>query len=648
MTAITLARPKKRLLPRELGQLYVPGLTASGRVPLSLLDDRLEVRIPKSPEFYDSLRLTLYVDGHEDAHAHGTPYYVTQADIDDPGVTYLSLYIDKAGFPPPGTTQAWTLDYQAFDELSESGEFSMLWVTIIFDRQAPGGTHPNALEFTQEQLAGITEADLLNDQLPVTLSPWFDGSSGDYAELWLGTSANLSDGSYIKLETAISDPTAVVTVNFPRAAIEALGDGTRYFAHRLHDEIGNVSVRSDPVAIDVLLTGLPSGLLAPELVTATAGLLTYNDIVPLGPVIRIAPYEKATSGDDLWINWGTTVIDKPYRLRTDDIGQDPLAQFYVDYTQVLEAGNASALQVTYQVRRGSLLLATSPALSIDVELDVPGDVDPVPETPENENLRPLTVHADSGAVDVIDDNDYGKPARATIPRDSTEGSGPVWKIGDKVRVQWGPDPGNSSNETGIDANNESQDLVIDLPAQLHTTAGVGEFAVSYIITRPLTTPPNSSCAVSPARTVRVISRAQLPGGGSLAMAVFPEEDTTGNKIDHETGKDGTRIEVPLDGVSNVAVNDLINLRFVGVASLTNPDAGEIPGTEVRVVDHRITEQELNTERKFVVQLTPTQLKAICRNGATTGYSISNRNGTTNAERKFIRIAVNLGGGSCDW
>lgn len=647
MTVTTFARPKKRGAPRDLGQLEVPGITASGRISLAALEKRLEIRIPKSPEFYNELRLQLYVDGHEPAHAKGSPYLVTQADLDNPALTYLSLYIETADFPAQGTTESWELDYEAYDELSDSGEFSWLPVRVIFDREAPGGAHPNALEFTRDQRAGITEDDLVNDQLPVTLSPWYDAVKGDYAELWIGTSPNELDGSYVKIEPAIDDPNKEVTVRFPRAAIEALGDGTRYFAHRLHDQIGNISVRSEPIAIDVLLSDVPSGLQAPMLVTGTPGLVTYNDIVPLGPVIQIPPFTKPIKGDDIWVKWGAHFINTPYRLTDEDIGADPLAQFYVDYRQVLAAGNASGLPVSYEVRRGAMVLASSPALNIDVDLEVPGDVDPTPETPENENLRVLSVQADSGAINLIDDNDYGKDALAIIPRANRDDTGPVWKIGDTVRVQWGADPDNNSENVTIDDTNEDQDLTIALPGKLHTDAGVGDIEVSYIITRPLGSAPGSSSARSPAQRVKVVSRAQLPGGGTLAMAVFPDE-VPDNRIDHDTGRGGTTLEVPLDGVSNVAVDDLINLRFVGVASLTNPDAAQIPGTEVVVIDHRITEQELDVAKKFVLQLTPGHLKAICRNGATTHYSISNRNGTANATRRFIRIAVNMGGGSCDW
>lgn len=636
-----------KLVATLLPPLQVPDTVfPDGTLPLAILGADLPVRIPnKVPEFPAGAVIQLYrVAEDGTATELGPQRPITQAESDD-GSFVFDLAIPKTDFPATGTTP-WALDYSVFDPLSSGEGLSGNLVTVIFDREAPGGASPPdmpLLEFTQEQLSGITLADVVGDGIPVSLPAWYLSAGLDVAQLWLSDTAAEDDAKYLPGTFTLTDASAgkALDVEFLVTDIEPLGNKVLYFAYRLTDKAGNISPRSNPVAIEVLLTEAPTDLEPPVVPDNEAhGVVTQQDAAELVEV-EIPNYTNAAEGDRIYVVWGNTKMP-PVTLVAADLNPAPPAFLKViklPYADVLAEGSGNGKLVTYEVWRGSVLANTSPSTSVNVNLDSPGPgPDPDPGTPWHENLVPLVVVGDSGAGgdNVIPPGDFNKDAVATVPHIGKDGM-VIWKPGDRVQVSW--DGILIGTPFPITLANEKQDAKITIPA-VTVGASTGLKDVFYIVSRDLPPSNQVATAVSEPTPVDVQSPGLLPGDGSLAKAIFPEEDTVQNVINRVNGLDGTPIQIMLKGVSNIAKDDLINLRFVGREGLVDPTAPEISGTELVVIDHKITDQEIALGYyELAVPYNP-YLQKICRAGCTVNYSITNKVGTpVEADQKYIRIAL---------
>lgn len=643
-------------LSRGVGTLALPALLpppevfADGTIPVALLTAPLPIKIVNVvPEFPEQSVIQLYRltdDGNK--IALGTERTITKTESETPGFEF-ELTIPMADFPTTGTT-GWLLEYSVFDPLSGAGPLSGSPVKVIFDLEAPGGNLPidmPLLEFTPDQLSGITLADVVGTSIPVILPAWYLSAVGDKVQLWLSTSDAQDDTKYL---TGTFDlPTAGdgINVEFQVSDIAALGNNTLYFAYRLTDKAGNVSTRANTVPIPVLLTDAPTNLLAPVVPDyIDHGLVTQKDAAELVEV-EIPNFDNPAAADRIYVVWGGTTMPPVSLLPTDlnPPAGTPLKVIKLPYAPVVSEGSGNGKAVSYEVWRGALLADTSPSTSVDVNLDSPGpDPDPDPETPWHENLVPLVVVSDSGAGtggdNVIPPGDFNKPARATIPHLGKDGA-VIWKAGDRVQISW--DGALVGTPVPITTANVGTDMQVTIPAAT-VSSSTGLKNVFYIVSRDLLPGDQVATAESEPTVVNVLSAGLLPGDGSLSAAIFPEEDPALNVVNRITGGlDGTPIRITLSGVTNIGVDDFITVRFVGRQSLIDPAAAEIVGTELTVTDHRITPSELSAGYfEIDVPYNP-YLQKICRNGSTTDYSIRNAAGSVSASQKFIRIALDKPG-----
>jgi hypothetical protein len=622
-----------------------------GTIPVALLAADLQITIPNAvPEFPEQSLIQLYRIAEDGQRTPlGAARTITAAESADPAFVF-DLAIPLAEFPATGTTQ-WTLDYSVFDPLSGGGPLSGKPVKVIFDREPPGGSVPAdmpLLEFTPEQLSGITLADVVGGILSVLLPAWYQSATGDIVEVWVSNSDAPDDTKYLANTFTLPIGGDGVKVEFPVADIQPLGNGTLYFAYRLKDKAGNISVRSNSVAIPVLLTDAPTNLLAPVVPDyLDHGVITQKDAAERVEV-EITSFDNAQSGDRFYVIWGATIMP-PETLLTSDLNPPagtPLKTIRLPYQEVLKEGNGIGKEVRYQVWRGSLLADTSPPTTVDVNLDTPGpDPDPDPDTPWHENLLPVVVVSDSGngtgGDNVIPPGDFNKAAQATVPYLGQDGK-VIWKAGDRVQISW--DGALVGSPLPITSANQNADLVVSIPAGT-VGASAGLKNVFYVVSRDLLPGTEVATAQSKPTEVNVQSPGLLPGDGSLAKVIFPEEDVPLNVVNRTTGGlDGTPIRINLAGVTNIKANDSINLTFVGRQSLTAATAPIIAGTEYTVTDHRITTQELTRGYyELDIPYNP-YLQKICRNGCTVDYSITNAVGQpVDADQKFIRIVLDQPG-----
>lgn len=646
-----------------LSPLLLPDeVLRDGIMPVTSLSAPIVIRIQNDPaEFGKDYEVQLYeITDRAIPRPIGAPHVVTDAEATDPTTIY-QLTIPVTEFPALGESKTLDLDYRVVDPLGGGDAFSGTRIEIVLDREAPGGSAASEmpiLEFTEDQLSGITLADVVGDRIEVTLPAWYGEDLGDKVTLWLGTSEALADGSYLPARPAdeVTLPGGHgLVVEFLVTEMEALGNVRQYFGYNITDIAGNISTRSPVVGIDVLLTGAPGNFLAPIVPDfLDHGVVTQKDAAELVEV-QIPQFDNPAVGDRIYVLWGNTRMP-PYFLTAADIADpsiEPLATVLLPYANVIAEGSGVNKEVRYEVVRGTLVGGLSPLTLVDVNLSTPGPTpDPDPTTPVHENLLPLTLVSAGGANDRIPPADFGPTlnATATVPFRGVDGQ-QIWLPGDRVQISWGGTP--VLPPTPITTANAGADITITIPGSIITDFGVGSVPVTYSVLRDIPPPPNVAEALSPVKAILVESTGLLPGDGvELPVAVFPEDKGTQliNRLP-PSGLDGTPIRIPLTGVSNIAVGDTLTLRFVGrsggvsIPPVGDPPRAEIPGTEVLITDHVLTPEEF-TVGFFQIDLPYNPiLRAICRNGSTTDYSFTNASGTTNAKQQFMRIVLDIPGQS---
>lgn len=658
MTAMNTASFKGRVFrTTALGQLVVPvANNPKGIIKVVDLERDVIVEVPKSNDMKETDSIQLYWDGKP----YGQPLDL-KGQLGDPNVVKFDLAISMADFPPKGSTVDAVLDYRVYDTDSEDGQLSGLVVTVRFDQRPPGGAAGlPPLNIDDELIkSGVTPGNLMDDPddaskkiLFMLVTSYFDEQLDDVIELWLGTSQDESSGTYLPLKFTVTSPNMPVAVWIREEDLRAVGDGTRYFAYRGTDWAGNVSNRSDVLPLRLFLT-LPA-VLAPLVPENDDGLITYNDAndPPERAVgVDIPAYPGAAAGDVLTVKWGTQTLP-PYTLTASDITGDPLTTIQVPYEDVAAEGDGIK-NVSYTMQRPGVPLVQSPNTPVEVNLTTPGGPapDPDPTTPEHENIKAPSVQCGTSPVNTIQPDDYGKDAIATLFYKGEDGN-VIWEVGDAIQLYWATSNPNLIPTITVTSTNVGTDIPITVPFAAIGASGTGARPVYFTLTRHLTSSAGTLVPVtvrSKTQSVDVISSTEFPGNGKpLAQGIFPEANAR-NIITRAAGIDGTTFQINLLGVSNIdlALNPVISYTFVGVASgdETDPNAPPIPGTEVSAIDVRVT-QAMVDAGFLEVPLPYSLTYKICRNGAILDYSIANDKGRTAAIQKFVRFAMNQGGGGC--
>ncbi|WP_295486502.1 hypothetical protein [uncultured Pseudomonas sp.] len=635
----------------QLPQMRIPARDPTRTiVPIAELERDLEVRIPKSTDLRpnDVIKLT------RGGEFFGDEKTITQAELDDPALTEFTLLFRMAEFPAKGTDVFIDLDYGVYDPDSEDGEPSGIPVRTRFDQLAPAGVRPPPIAFTDEQLDGITDADLIDDKLPLLINPYYQGEAEDKIEFWIGSREDIGSGIWLPQSFDVTNPSLSTAGFITRAELESMGDGRRFFAYRVTDWAGNVSAPSSPVAIDVFIQ-LPA-LQAPLIPEADDGLITYNDAYPEVDV-QIPAYPGASVGDEIVVTWGGQTMP-PYRLTAQDVGNAPiLVTLPVPFASALAQGNGP-VDVTYTLRRGNRAPVNAPITQVQVNLRTPGgpDPDPDPENPVHGNIQPPVVKCGTSPDNTIEARDFGKDAEALIPRLGKDGN-PIWVEGDIIQLYWHGQGDPGLQPIHVNAANGSADIRYPIPFDpVIKTTGTGEYDVYFTITRllganPAPIPVHVS---SPTQLVKVSAGSQVPGGEDpLAPPTFPDANAR-NIIVRAVGMAGTRFRIPLSGVKNIELsrNPRVSYDFHGVSvplGQYQPPTGDAPVIEASRITGEQALIQADIDRGYVDVLLPySKTYFICRNGGFAEYSLSNDAGASSPpDRGYVYFALNRGGGVCD-
>ena len=241
-------------------------------------------------------------------------------------------------------------------------------------------------------------------------------------------------------------------------------------------------------------------------------------------------------------------------------------------------------------------MATSGPNPVLVDITIPAGPDPDPDTPENDLLRVVTVEADSGAVDIIDNADLQHDAKVLVPyfADTTAippADSDYLQADDVITVYWGG-TALADRKTIL-----AGDIAAKTPLEITATSaemkakGPGVKAVHYTVARATPgTPSATNEALSFAKDVQVISLDLLPGGpGGLPAAEFTERRQPGNSLNKTQLQDGTPLQVLLD-YANVAEGDKISLTLQGYEGFTGAGT-ETPNTKLEL-DYTLTRDDI--------------------------------------------------------
>ncbi|HGM5582745.1 TPA: hypothetical protein ACKP22_004466 [Pseudomonas putida] len=624
-------------------------------VPVRYLENPVAVIVTRGPDFVAGDELKLTLDGND----IGTPFTIPNVTDDE-----YTLYIQVADLPPNGSDTKVILNYIYRDTFSGLEEPSPHKISVRFDRQPPGGRSLPPIAFTDEQRDGITDTDIKNGVLPLSIDPYSLIATEDTLDIWIGTDPNdESSGVWFPKLGEVDDPAETTVANLPRAALVAQGDGRRYFAYRATDWAGNVSVWSWRTGINV---GLQSPSLAAPVVPANAdGLIVYPEANPV--VVEIPPYPGVgipAVGDQLILSWGSQPLP-PYSLLPGDIGNDPLATIKVPLDVVRRVGDGSVV-VRYQMRRVGFDPASSPDVTVQVDLRTPGGVDPTPDDPIHGNLIVPALHCGSSPVNTIEPDDFGADARVVVPRLGVDGT-VIWAVNDVVQLHYQSLSSPELPAVTVTAGNAGADIEIPVPyATVIDPTGTGTIKVWFTVTRMLPATPNPVPVTvpSPVQEVQVASRDALPGGtAGLQMGVFPDANGDNVIIPRKVGTElvrNTVFRIPLAGVSNIEISDnpRLSYEFIGHRTVGRP-ARPVPTAPPAPLPDKIAESKKASDKDidltaadlargyYEVELPYVNLTDwICTGGATLNYTLINDAGRAVAPARWTYFAVNPPGQAC--
>ncbi|MBD8605200.1 hypothetical protein IFT80_21430 [Pseudomonas sp. CFBP 8771] len=462
-------------------------------------------------------------------------------------------------------------------------------IPLRIDREAPGGTLMPSLIFAQDVVDGGVTLDKLvagtsgGLVLKTLLPDYYGMEDGDIVKPFYRA---VSGGSELLIvsaqkEVPVGGAGEDLELEIPLAALQAMNDGKRYFGYTLTDVAGNVSRgRAEDSAVIVLVSSAP---VDGDLDLPDIALFSDDDLISEAdartPVhVKIPEIPKSADGDEVIFYLGTSSTSR-LRISTADLGKPFVLEFDLPFDFVANGGGTGSPQRYtaegyYEIYRGAVKMATSGANPVLVDITIPAGPDPDPNTPENDLLRVVTVEADSGAVDFIDDADLQKDAKVIVPfyADNTA-TPPVDSeyllANDVITVYWGG-TALANRKTVLAGDIASKiPLVITATSAEMKAKGPGIKAVHYTVARATSgTPSATNVALSFAKDVQVISQDLLPGGpGGLPAGEFTERRQAQNSLNKAQLQDGTPFRVLLD-YDNVAEGDEISLTLQGYYGLT--------------------------------------------------------------------------------
>lgn len=629
-----------RINPFTQNELAPPALTIpkaipnyDGLLPIDILGDDLEITLPWWDGIEEDMRLQIAWKAFDPDDPNdpgeqdliGMEHIVSLAEFED-NTTVFKLYAPKAllvhgvyiirvrASSFPGGVDDWTNRH-----------------TVRVDTEEPGGGALPLLTFPPQVIDSkkIVDADIVNGELLVQLAHYEGIARGDSIQLWI----NQKPCGTEELTIDPDPGEGFIRLAYLEAELEDIGNGLASFFYKVTDKSGNPA-GSNSLIYDIQLHTTPTVIPAPTVPQADPDLLDEGE-ARLGTSVGITKFDLALAEDEIMVHWGSQTSAK-YPLTEADLGNNPFITIQLAYSLVVAETELGTVDVTFEVFRNGVSIGMSDVNTVNVDLRIPGGPDPDPDTPVNENLKPLIARSDSagdppppGEDNVIPPQDYTKDARVIISWLADDDS-EIYQLNDIINVIWGTQTTSPITRTIVQQDlDDAIDLVLSVPTATVQAQGAGvDIPVGYTITRPSVAAPNGNSAIAPNTPVTVIGPNELPGGGTIDAPVFtvlnPNDAIGQNELIGPAGGRYNPVQTSID-YANVAAGDTVQLFFSGWDRLTG-------GSEVVAArytpEYTLTPADI-AAKTYTFNVSAQYHFAVCSRGHVEAYvAIQNSKGST--------------------
>lgn len=412
----------------------------------------------------------------------------------DPGEFPIPISLTSDIFKEEGT---FLLRYrvQTFNGQSNTS----LTTGFIIDKTPPNSNlKPAALTFVDPSVGtdGITDAYLQTHLgLEVAIPAYSDRQNGD--RIWVyAYTLEEQPVNYVYNEELTSDQVLI-----PKDAFVGLTDGKIDFKYQLVDKAGNDGPDSQLTETSLLIKPLPTVLDKPVVPLASDGLLDLEDIRSMLPPasralsvpVHIKRYDNWQPKDTVILTWGgAQSIDHTLGPVPGDpiVVEVPYSLIVADYGTLT---GDKPTTVSYVIQRGSRTFDAPPE-TINVNLFVPGPVNPDRPDPINKQLPPVTVKGGSGTSpdNVLTADDIGLDATVSVklydPIGPSERMKLYWNSTDKSVAQHLPILGSENTDyaftvpwADIEANPSAAPLPVFYTVDLESGEGNKEMCEPTLV-----------------------------------------------------------------------------------------------------------------------------------------------------------------------
>ncbi len=599
-------------LDATLTEPDIPGVFDDGLLPLELLDEKIIVQVSAWTKVRDNDSVRIIMDGQD-------TIFIGTTTISDADTQEFPVSVDVLSRVL--THGSHTIQY-IID--AESGSQALSHpLDIIVDREAPTPAGSARLPDSYNDIIRREDLDQGDGLTPLIIPPYLRMAIGDIVTTyWTGaTGMGAKPDDYIVTDDDVTNNS--ITIKVPKNVVENGGEGTATIYYYLQDRAGNKSIRAPDYSVAVILNPAPSNLTAPYIPLADTPITDADTREPVKA--RIPKYTNILPGDVITLRWrGTNVgmVTLPAPIPSEAYVTD----IVIPRSTIWDSGSGT-FEVDYVVTRGNVNLNSDKA-TVEVDLNIPGPVDPDKNTNENEALRPLTVLGNVSQKDnKLLPQDLRQGAVALIPWYGNNDVTP--KAGEIIRVYWG---GRSSQTyvdytvTEEDVTNKPENFVVELPAGI---VDVTPESPNWPVTYDLMNETNTNLGMTGYVNVHLVGAG---GPDGLRPVVFLGKNSRGWLIEGELTNPLTSVLVRV--YDNMFIGDIVTLHWVGNTK-TNGGGNDITETEYT---ESITVEQINLREgvKFVIAYSP-YIKGIGYGSAKAYYTVEQGGLIFESERDRVKV-----------
>lgn len=520
---------------------------------------------------------------------------------------HLSVPVKHLDAILPGTERTAMLGYSVRQIGSDD------WVNapsrpVRIDKHAPGGSAGTLaqIKFSDaiEARGYILRSDFVAYELMATVQGYTTQRQHDAIAVTITDGINTSPPQPAKV---ISSSDATV-VHLPLAAFDTLVDEISVtYSYVVTDRAGNSSATSVPHNnLKLLLKDIPVAL----------GKLKVPKFGDEEPMPQLLLDKDARAGVDvvipeitgihandkivvLWNGQPSNEHPVPYPPPTGD-----LLPITLSYALTSRGPDNGPVNLDYQLwRAGSIIAETAIPNVINVDLRLPGGLDPDPENPGHGKLKQAVLTGKvSGKENEVtpEDFDTGGGATLSIPWDDSTGSR-LLQEGDNLGFVFGDSVDADNNFVNVHVllppvtaaeAAADENVVRDLDPDWLDDLPSGQVPTTYTVSRDFDADPDTedNPAFPRFKDVKVTRPGDLPGDGDDLEALEFTRLNSRGAIDRTAAKNGVPFRIKL--FKGAKENDRIKIHLAADDGLGAAPGNPIDASGPEVPEHKLSSEDL--------------------------------------------------------